>query len=104
VGRETVARRMTGELAIRKTIFVAGRVQGVGFRYTTHAVAQSHPVFGFVENLEDGRVKIVVEAESQEIDRFMESVKTQMAGKIKSIEQYSSEASGEFADFSIKRS
>ncbi|UCZ56571.1 acylphosphatase [Desulfurispirillum indicum] len=37
---------------------VRGKVQGVGFRYFVHGVAQTMGVAGTVENLSDGSVRI----------------------------------------------
>lgn len=85
---------------IRATLFLSGRVQGVGLRYTTKEIAKRFAVSGFVVNLDDGRVKIVVEAESAEIDRFIEAVQTSIAGNLKKIERFECEASREFDSFS----
>jgi acylphosphatase len=41
--------------------WVAGRVQGVGFRYWTRDVAVALGLRGFARNLDDGRVEIVGE-------------------------------------------
>ena len=38
-----------------------GRVQGVGFRYQTIGVAKGFEVTGSVENLPDGRARVVAE-------------------------------------------
>ena len=59
---------------IRAILFFSGRVQGVGFRYNAKEIARKYAVRGTVENCDDGRVKIIVEAESQEIDRFVEHI------------------------------
>jgi len=88
---------------IRAILFFSGRVQGVGLRYTTFDTAKEFSVRGTVENLEDGRVKIVVEGDSREIDRFVEAVKTRMSGKIKGIDRFESAPSHEFENFSVLR-
>jgi acylphosphatase len=85
---------------IRATLFLSGRVQGVGLRHTTKEIAKRFAVVGFVENLDDGRVRIVVEAESDEIDRFIEAVKTSIAGNLRHIDRFESEPSREFGNFS----
>ncbi|MGO8956333.1 MAG: acylphosphatase [Streptosporangiaceae bacterium] len=46
---------------LRLTAWVQGRVQGVGFRWWVRARALELGLTGFVENLEDGRVKVVAE-------------------------------------------
>ena len=88
---------------IRAILFFSGRVQGVGFRFTTNEIAKNFAVKGTVENCLDGRVKIVVEAESREIDCFIEAVRTSMSGRIKQMERYESEPSYEFENFSVRR-
>lgn len=88
---------------IRAILFFSGRVQGVGFRFTTNEIAERFSVKGTVENCVDGRVKIVVEAESKEIDCFIEAVRTSMSGRIKHLERYESEPSHEFENFSVRR-
>src|SRR4029079_16800556 len=55
----------------RRQVYYSGRVQGVGFRYTARQIAGRFAVTGFVENLGDGRVHLIVEGETREIDRFL---------------------------------
>ncbi len=88
---------------IRAILYFSGRVQGVGFRFATNAIAKKFPMNGTVENCPDGRVKIIVEAESKVIDCFIEAVSTSTAGRIKQMERYESEPSHEFENFSVRR-
>jgi acylphosphatase len=88
---------------VRVTSFVTGRVQGVGFRFTTLEVAKSYSVVGTVENLTDGRVKIVAEGEANEVDDFLKEVANRMRDFIHHMERFSSEPSRTFQQFQIVR-
>ena len=57
----------------RRTIF-RGRVQGVGFRYTTASLARNHPVTGYVRNLPDGSVELVAEGDAGAIQKLLDDV------------------------------
>ena len=46
--------------AVARRVIYFGRVQGVGFRATVLSVAQNHQVAGYVRNLSDGTVELVV--------------------------------------------
>ena len=63
---------------IRKHIYYSGRVQGVGFRYTAARIAANYSVNGFVRNMMDGRVEIVVEGEKSEAQAFLDAVAAEM--------------------------
>lgn len=54
-----------------KTIIVKGHVQGVGFRYSTRAKAQSLNIKGFVKNMPDGSVHIEATGEEGSIQAFI---------------------------------
>ncbi|WP_220729652.1 acylphosphatase [Apilactobacillus zhangqiuensis] len=56
-------------------IIVLGRVQGVGFRYSTKKVADRLNLNGFVQNLMDGTVLIHVSGESSIVDEFVSEIK-----------------------------
>jgi acylphosphatase len=58
----------------RATIFVRGRVQGVGFRWWTRARALELGLTGFARNLEDGRVEICAQGTIKAIERLVELI------------------------------
>lgn len=68
---------------IRRRILFHGRVQGVGFRYTTASIARRHPVVGFVRNLPDGSVELVAEADAITLDQFLADIASEFAGNIR---------------------
>lgn len=88
---------------IRAILFFAGRVQGVGFRFNTNEIAKKFAVLGTVENCDDGRVKVIVEADSMEIDRFVDAIHVSMPGHIQKLVRFESEPSHEFENFSVRR-
>lgn len=54
---------------------MSGRVQGVGFRFTTLRLAQEmRDIYGHVENLDDGRVYIEVMGEERRVEYFIENL------------------------------
>lgn len=67
----------------RRRIFFSGRVQGVGFRATTTWLARGFDVAGTVRNLYDGRVEVVAEGDPAELDRFVESIQSELGGFIR---------------------
>ena len=59
---------------MRLRIFVSGLVQGVGFRAYTQRVAESYGLSGWVRNLPDGRVEILVEGDEEVLCSFVKDV------------------------------
>lgn len=57
----------------RKYLF-GGRVQGVGFRYATKQIAKGFDVIGSVKNLADGRVELILQGESGEVEAFIDEL------------------------------
>ena len=49
---------------------VAGRVQGVGYRYFALQEAQARGLAGFARNLDDGRVEVVAEGPAEALAAF----------------------------------
>jgi acylphosphatase len=86
----------------RRQSYYGGHVQGVGFRYTVRQVAQRYPVTGFVRNLPDGRVELVVEGAPGDLDRFMATIAERMSGYIRDLKVDVRPAIGEFEGFEIR--
>lgn len=87
---------------IRRTVHFSGRVQGVGFRYTTCSISARYAVTGYVRNLPDGRVEAVIEGRTAEITRFVDSIADRMQGCIGEIVSNESPATGEFQQFDVR--
>jgi len=77
-------------------------VQGVGFRYTARSVARQYDVTGFVKNLPDGRVQLVVEGTTAEVGAFLASLLAEMRHCVSNVSETSGAATGRFAGFEIK--
>jgi len=90
------------QTAHRKTCYFSGHVQGVGFRYTVKNIAQRHDVCGYVRNLPDGRVELVMEGPDPEMDQLVDEVCDRMTGYIKKVDTNLFPATGEFAQFNIR--
>ncbi|HNR33706.1 MAG TPA: acylphosphatase [Candidatus Hydrogenedentes bacterium] len=56
----------------RLHVFVTGRVQGVGFRYSTEDRARSLGLYGWVRNLPDGRVEAEFEGPKPALEEMLE--------------------------------
>ena len=86
----------------RATIHYSGHVQGVGFRYAVLQTARGYDVTGFVENISDGRVLVVVEGDAAEIDQFATAIVEQMTGYVRKTERTNEITTREHRDFSIR--
>lgn len=56
---------------VRSHIIFSGRVQGVGFRYTAQRMANEQKLTGWVKNLPDGRVEMIVEGPRAKIEHLL---------------------------------
>jgi acylphosphatase len=86
---------------VRNQVIFSGRVQGVGFRHATKMQARSFSVCGFVRNLRDGTVELVIEGEREELASFIAAIEERMVGLIKDTNTTTGVVSGEFSKFSV---
>ncbi|QEG22536.1 acylphosphatase [Mariniblastus fucicola] len=89
-------------MSVRWHILFFGRVQGVGFRFTCHTVAGHHQVSGWVKNLADGSVEMIVEGEQDSIRRYVSEVCESTHGRVDDRQIVKSDASGEFTSMQIR--
>lgn len=82
--------------------FISGNVQGVGFRYTSQALAHTYTLKGWVMNLNDGRVELEIEGDISDIRNFLQDLKNEFKEYIRDIETNESAHTGAYSDFKIR--
>jgi len=87
----------------RRTVLYSGTVQGVGFRWTTMRALQDLTLTGYVRNLLDGRVELLLEGETADLDRALARIRDALGAHIHEEAQTVTAATGEFAGFGVQR-
>jgi acylphosphatase len=86
------------------TVLYQGNVQGVGFRYTAKTVAAGFEVVGRVRNLPDGRVELIAEGLTEELNAYRSALRDAgLAGFIKDEHVQWEDAQNQFRNFEIAR-
>jgi acylphosphatase len=85
-----------------ETVLCSGRVQGVGFRYTALQLAREFEIAGYVQNLPDGRVRIEVEGNAQEVNDFIGAIEERMHGYVRKVERTSARRAPQFVGFTVR--
>jgi len=85
---------------IRLTAIVSGKVQEVGYRARVVDIANAFGLKGMIENLKDGRVKIIAEGEDEKLKwfEFAIDIKNTLIS-VSSIVKTYSPATGDFENF-----
>jgi acylphosphatase len=78
-----------------------GRVQGVGFRYTSKMIADRLKLVGSVKNLYNGDVEVYVKGEEVNIEKFIEEINNQRFIRIDSIDKVEVDKSIDCLSFNI---
>lgn len=86
----------------RREVYYSGRVQGVGFRYTARHLASRFAVTGYVQNLPDGRVQLVVEGPDVDMVGLLDAILGAFGASIHQVEEVASPATGRFSSFEIR--
>jgi acylphosphatase len=87
---------------IKAHVLYSGTVQGVGFRYTVQRYAINLNLKGWVKNLANGDVEMVVEGSKDKIDQLCEDIHSHYSGYIRNKEiNYHSINEPDFKEFRI---
>ena len=84
-----------------KHIIFAGRVQGVGFRFTAHRMAQRHALTGFVRNQRDGSVEMLAQGLAEDIEAAIADIKESFPGYITETRTQQTTVNPKYTDFRI---
>lgn len=84
-----------------RMVYYTGRVQGVGFRATAEYLARDHAVTGWVKNLKDGRVQLLVEGSEEAIQEFLAALHKRLGRYIVKYESEDLPATGTFQSFAV---
>ena len=86
---------------IAKHIIFIGQVQGVGFRFTAHRIANRNQLSGFVRNLPNGTVEMLAQGPAQTIDDCLRDIKESFAGYIRETKIEEIPTNPQYKDFRI---
>jgi acylphosphatase len=89
------------ESRIARIVHYSGRVQRVGFRYTASSIARYHRVTGWVLNLADGRVQMLVEGEKKDVEECLQAIRKYWGERIVDEDIEDREIEG-FTEFEIR--
>jgi acylphosphatase len=89
---------------IARKFLVGGEVQGVGYRFFAQRAAARHQVTGYVRNLDDGRVEVLVEGSAQQVEAFKHELATgPRFSSVEYMEELHLDPSGFYSSFRVER-
>src|SRR5213082_1770494 len=88
-------RPVVAAYAVRHTVWLHGRVQGVGMRWWIRSRALELGLAGWAANLDDGRVEVVAEGPRASCERLLELLSgTASPGRVAGVTERWSDARG----------
>ncbi|MBK8466638.1 MAG: acylphosphatase [Chloracidobacterium sp.] len=89
---------------IARKYLISGQVQGVGYRYFAQRSSAKHQIRGYVKNLKDGRVEVLVEGNTAAVEAFRQDLAAGPANsRVGQIEELVIEPSNLYSTFRIER-
>ena len=79
---------------------VSGRIQNVGYRAKVIRIAKDFGLTGVIQNLDDGRVRIIAESKNGDFGKFLDAIRIKNTLiNVVDVEVEPADATGDFADF-----
>jgi acylphosphatase len=89
---------------VARIFLISGQVQGVGFRYFAQRSAARHQVYGYVRNLDDGRVEALAEGPAAAVEEFKHDLAAGPSySRVEHLEETVLDPSGRYPTFRIER-
>ena len=86
----------------RIRVFVKGKVQGVFFRQALKVKAKQNNIFGWVKNLDDGRVEAILEGNEENVNVLVEwSHGGPANARVEDVEIRNEKFTNEFSKFDV---
>jgi acylphosphatase len=83
-------------------VIFRGQVQGVGFRYTVQSIAKLYPVKGYVKNLPDRSVVLVMQGHPSALSALLMDISDHFQNNIADCERRELEGDEVFTHFEIR--
>jgi acylphosphatase len=90
-------------MLVARHYVIAGRVQGVGFRFFAEAAAMREGVHGWVRNLPDGRVEVRLEGDVDAVERVEAALRRgPSSSRVEDVSVHEETPSGRATGFTIR--
>ena len=90
-------------MLVARRFLVSGRVQGVGFRFFVEESALREGLRGWVANLPDGRVEVMVEGDEESVDRLEGKIRRGPASaRVSQVDVQREVPSGKLMSFEVR--
>jgi len=86
---------------VAKRIIFTGTVQGVGFRFSANSAAQRYRLSGYVRNLSNGSVEMLIQGRPDDIDDCLSEICESFAGYIRDTKIEDLHPDPAYTDFKI---
>jgi acylphosphatase len=86
---------------VSRHIIFSGKVQGVGFRNKARSIATGRQLTGYVRNLADGTVEMIVQGKAQDVDDCLKNIKEFFKKNIKEAKISNVDYESKYTDFKV---